>query len=302
MKDGFIFYKSFFEAINELDNNTQLEVYQAITNYALNDELPNLNGVAKAIFSLIKPQIDANNKRYEDGCKGGRPKNKKPVVLENNKNKKPVVLKKGTFSKPKEKEKEKENDNVNENVSYPPISPQGEKEEERIFSFDKNFSMTKSEFQEELQNQLADIKAKNSSNDPIMTQLEEKVVKVDPCSNPIIEEGCANFEPNRSHRSDPFTDPLIDRCFKLYKVNCANLCKLGFEPRNRQIREDLTELLDEIDRDVGYFEELCKKANKLRSICEKTIDFKMLIRNHIGIMNGKYEKNSTLDLEGLDFT
>lgn len=298
MKESFIFYNSFFEAINELDNNTQLEVYQAITKYALNDELPNLNGVAKAIFSLIKPQIDANNKRYEDGCKGGRPKNKKPVVLKNDENKKPVVLKKCHFLKPNENE----NVNVNVNVSYPPISPQGEKEEERVLSFNKKFSMTKSEFKEELQKQLVDIKAKSSSNDPLMTQLEEKVVKVDPCSNPIAEEGCANFEPNRVRRSDPFTDPLIDRCFKLYRDNCANLCKLSFEPRNRQTREDLTEFLDEIDRDVGYFEELCKKANKLRKICDKTIDFKMLIRNYIGIMNGKYENSNGINIEELDFS
>ena len=32
-------------------------------------------GVEKVIFSLIKPQLIANQKRYENGCRGGRPNN-----------------------------------------------------------------------------------------------------------------------------------------------------------------------------------------------------------------------------------
>ena len=113
MKESFIFYDSFLNAIDELDKETQLEVYQAITHYALRGEEPSLNGVAKAIFHLIKPQIDANNKRYEDGCKGGRPKKEKTTGFEN---KKPLVLKNDTFEKPNENENVNENVNENENV------------------------------------------------------------------------------------------------------------------------------------------------------------------------------------------
>lgn len=101
---------------------------------------------------------------------------------------------------------------------------------------------------------------------------------------------------------DPFTNPLIDDCFSLYKENCPNLLKLGFEPRNRQLREELTLFLQEIDCDIGYFKELCENANKLRLIANKPIDFKSMIRNHIGISNGKYVSETDFKIEELDFS
>jgi hypothetical protein len=83
MRKSFIFYSSFLDALEELDDKTQLEVFRAIAGYALKDTEPNLSGVGRAIFLLIKPQLDANNKRYVDGCSGGRPKksaeSEKPV-------------------------------------------------------------------------------------------------------------------------------------------------------------------------------------------------------------------------------
>ena len=102
-----------------------------------------------------------------------------------------------------------------------------------------------------------------------------------------------NREPIK--KVDPFTNPLIDKCFEVYKTKCPNLLKLGFEPRNAKIREQLNDFLIEIDSDIGYFTELCEKANKLKEIVHKTIDFKSLITNHIGIMNGKYKDNDTFD-------
>lgn len=74
MKDSFIFYRSFFEAVKELDTDTQAAVMSAICEYALDDEEPECSGVVLAMFRLMKPQIDANSKRFENGRKGGRPK------------------------------------------------------------------------------------------------------------------------------------------------------------------------------------------------------------------------------------
>ena len=127
-RDSFIFYGSFYEAISCLDDATRLQCYDAVASYAITGIDPELNGVAKAIFALIKPQIDANNKRYNNGCKGaeygkkgGRPVTKNPIG-DNDEN--PI----GDTSKnpigdndenPKEtpNEKENENENVNENVN-----------------------------------------------------------------------------------------------------------------------------------------------------------------------------------------
>lgn len=113
MRDSFVFYRSFFEGVKELDPEAQLKVYNAIFELALNDEQADLSGASKAVFLLIKPQIEANNKRYSDGKKGGRPKNQKtsgyeiekPLVIENEKTKKPNVNVNVNV-----------NENVNENV------------------------------------------------------------------------------------------------------------------------------------------------------------------------------------------
>ena len=89
-RDGFIFYRSFFDAIEELDKDIQLEIYRAIARYGIykiepktDGENPDLSGVSKVMFTLIRPQLDANWKKFIDGCKGaqsgkkgGRPRGK----------------------------------------------------------------------------------------------------------------------------------------------------------------------------------------------------------------------------------
>lgn len=66
-RDSFIFYRSFYEAISELPKENQADTYNAIMEYALNQEEIELTGISKAIFSLVKPQLDANYKKYENG-------------------------------------------------------------------------------------------------------------------------------------------------------------------------------------------------------------------------------------------
>lgn len=69
MRDSVVFYRSFYDAIKNIPEADQLKVYTAIMEYAMNDEQPEIDGIALAIFLLVKPQIDANNKRYENGKK-----------------------------------------------------------------------------------------------------------------------------------------------------------------------------------------------------------------------------------------
>lgn len=87
MKESFIFYRSFYEAIEDLPDEEQLKTYKAIFKLALNDEEVSLDGMPNTIFKLIKPQLKANNDRYENGKKGGRPKKEPEVLNENEENK-----------------------------------------------------------------------------------------------------------------------------------------------------------------------------------------------------------------------
>ena len=111
-RDNFIFYRSFFEGVDNMPQKNQLVLYKAIMEFALNEEEPKLNGIEKAIFSLIRPQLEANNKRYEDGKrgaehgkKGGRPKTKNPI---GDKEKNPTLTPNVNVNV---------NDNVNDNVN-----------------------------------------------------------------------------------------------------------------------------------------------------------------------------------------
>jgi hypothetical protein len=73
MRDSCIFYRSFYESINELPDTNKLEIYNAIFSYSLNFIEPELSGLSKSIFTLIKPQLDANIKRFNNGL---QPKDK----------------------------------------------------------------------------------------------------------------------------------------------------------------------------------------------------------------------------------
>lgn len=79
-RDSFIFYRSFHEAIKCLSDEEAVKCFRAITTYALDGEEIEIDGAAKAIFITVKPQIDANNRKYLNGLKGGKPKHNQSVT------------------------------------------------------------------------------------------------------------------------------------------------------------------------------------------------------------------------------
>ena len=92
MRDSTIIYRSFFEAIKELPIINQGEVWNAVFEYSFNFKEPKLTGISKTVFILIKPQIEANIRRYqagvktgilgsEHGKKGGRPPGSPPPIV-----------------------------------------------------------------------------------------------------------------------------------------------------------------------------------------------------------------------------
>ena len=72
MRDSFVFYRSFHNALSKLSDADRLAAYDALVEYGL-DGLEDAEGVSAAILEAFKPLIDANNRRYENGKKGGRP-------------------------------------------------------------------------------------------------------------------------------------------------------------------------------------------------------------------------------------
>ena len=110
-RESFVFYRSFYESIGKLPDEVQLVLYRAVVDYGLNQVAPDFNGIAspaqpfiEAIFAGIRPQLDANHKRFLNGCKGGAPK-----VSRNNPN--------GRRGKRTNQELTKNKPNVNDNVN-----------------------------------------------------------------------------------------------------------------------------------------------------------------------------------------
>ena len=111
MRDSFVFYRSFAEAISELGESDRLDIYDALCRYALDGEIVTDNAMAKAMLTLMIPQIDANNRKYENGKKGGR-KNQTETKVEPNRNQTE------TKTEPNETKPEPNvNVNVNDNVN-----------------------------------------------------------------------------------------------------------------------------------------------------------------------------------------
>lgn len=73
--DAFLFYRSYRESLNGMTQKDQLATLLAIIDYALYGVEPDLKGkMPAAIFTVVRPNIDANNAKRRAGKKGGRPK------------------------------------------------------------------------------------------------------------------------------------------------------------------------------------------------------------------------------------
>ena len=75
-REKFTFYGSWWDAVGCLPGELRGEVLTAIIEYGLYGETNSARGsTTKAILELVKPQIDRDRILYDNGCRGGRPKN-----------------------------------------------------------------------------------------------------------------------------------------------------------------------------------------------------------------------------------
>lgn len=69
-RESFVFYKSFFDQLEELSAADAFPLYRAIARYGLLHEEPDLKGIQKVVFIGVRAQLEANWKRWENGIKG----------------------------------------------------------------------------------------------------------------------------------------------------------------------------------------------------------------------------------------
>ena len=76
-RESFVFYRSFYDSISRCPDEVQIVLLRAVINYGLDGVVPDFSGApyqqfVEAIFAGIRPQLDANLKRYLNGCEGGK--------------------------------------------------------------------------------------------------------------------------------------------------------------------------------------------------------------------------------------
>ncbi len=132
-KDSFIFYRSFKEAIDICPVEVRLSVYEAIAEYALTEREPTLTDpYARLCWKLIKPQLEANWRRYKNGQAGGAPKGNQNATKRNEENNRET-----TNSEPRNNQQttnKQANENVNDN------NKEKDKEKEEIASTRTRFT------------------------------------------------------------------------------------------------------------------------------------------------------------------
>lgn len=116
-RDSFIFYRSFFLSVDRLPEDMQLLLYRAIAQYALDKIEPDFSSsqylqFIEAIWDGIRPQLDANYRRFVNGCMGGAPKGNQNAKKKKTTKKQPRINRETTKKQPNVND----NVNVNENI------------------------------------------------------------------------------------------------------------------------------------------------------------------------------------------
>ena len=105
-KETFLFYADWLNVIRDLPSEVQLEVYQAIAEYAIYGNLIELKPLAKVAFGFVKQTIDRDTQKYisisekrsEAGKKGGRRLKDNELEESNEKQKKQLLSEKSKKS------------------------------------------------------------------------------------------------------------------------------------------------------------------------------------------------------------
>ena len=118
----FTWYRSYYDALKELPAEEFRDIVLAVCAYALDGEEPELSGVARAIFTLIRPTLEVGRSKAEN-----RSRAEQTSISAEQTGNSPEQTKNKPEQTRKEKEKEKEREKESENDSYcsppPPSGP-----------------------------------------------------------------------------------------------------------------------------------------------------------------------------------
>lgn len=118
----FTWYRSYYDALKELPAEEFRDIVLAVCAYALDGEETELSGVARAIFTLIRPTLEVGRSKAEN-----RSRTEQTSISAEQTGNRPEQTKNKPEQTRKEKEKEKEREKESENDSYcsppPPSGP-----------------------------------------------------------------------------------------------------------------------------------------------------------------------------------
>ena len=209
-RETFVFYKDWLNVIRDLPSEVQLEVYQAITEYAIYGNLIELKPLAKVAFGFVKQTIDRDTQKYisikekrkEAGAKGGRPLKTNELEESKDKQKNQLVFEKS--KKSKSPLNVNVNDNVNDNVNY--IS----------FLEKKKQKSTSVDFGEE------------ENNQPLNDQKE---------TSPPVAPAPPPFNFRKAMLSEGFAPELVDEWLKIRKAKKAINTERAFKTFIEKVRK-----------------------------------------------------------------
>lgn len=153
--------------------------------------------------------------------------------------------------------------------------------------------LTKHKFIKPFPNPLQTLMDKDKDKDKVMDKVIEKNIKknIDKIKNNAIIN---NSDIKKNNNTDFYSknNDLKSYAIKTYQNNCPNLIPITNEHKSKRITRKIDDFWAEITFEKDIFDKLCQKANNLRIIANKQIDFEMMLNCYIGILNGKYETST----------
>ena len=119
-ENSFVFYRSFYDVVNLIpDEAMRCRAYTAICEYGFYGVEPaeDEDVLVRMVFTQAKPQIDANNKRRENGKMGGAPRKKNAEPKDNHEVTKVEPMVNQTVTKAEPNANANVNENANQNVN-----------------------------------------------------------------------------------------------------------------------------------------------------------------------------------------